>query len=105
MGRCSSRRQPRRCAMPTITRRSAGSPSGFLIIEQGEPANALFLLLSGHADVVREDTQGRRDLVARLQPGQFFGEQGIAQRKPRNARHCRGQYHMPGTHAPTAHPL
>ena len=60
-------------------------PSGFPIVEQGEPATALYLLLSGHADVVREDAQGRREVVTRLQPGQFFGEQGIARGKPRNA--------------------
>jgi LmbE family N-acetylglucosaminyl deacetylase len=60
-------------------------PSGFPIVEQGEPATALYLLLSGHADVVREDAVGRRELVARLQPGQFFGEQGIARGRPRNA--------------------
>jgi hypothetical protein len=60
-------------------------PAGFHIIEQGEPPTALFLLLAGHADVVREDAQGRRELVTRLQPGQFFGEQGIAWQMPRNA--------------------
>jgi hypothetical protein len=59
--------------------------SGFPIVEQGEPADALYLLLSGHADAVREDAVGQRELVARLQPGKFFGEQGIARRKPRNA--------------------
>ncbi|MBV9325311.1 MAG: PIG-L family deacetylase [Chloroflexi bacterium] len=60
-------------------------PSGFRIVEQGEPATALYLLLAGQADVVREDAQGRRDLVSRLQPGQFFGEHGIAWQKPRTA--------------------
>jgi LmbE family N-acetylglucosaminyl deacetylase len=60
-------------------------PSGFPIVEQGEPATALYLLLAGHVEVVREDAEGRRELIARLQPGQFFGEQGIARRKPRNA--------------------
>jgi len=60
-------------------------PPGFSIIEQGEPATALFLLLSGHADVVREDGDGRRQFVTRLVPGQFFGEQGIASGRPRNA--------------------
>jgi LmbE family N-acetylglucosaminyl deacetylase len=60
-------------------------PSGFPIVEQGEPATALYLLLAGHADVVREDAEGRRELVARLRSGQFFGEQGIARGKPRNA--------------------
>jgi len=60
-------------------------PAGFSIIEQGEPATALFLLLSGRVDVVREDTHGTRQFVAQLVPGQFFGEQGIASGMPRNA--------------------
>jgi len=41
-------------------------PSGFPIVEQCEPAASLFLLLSGRADVVREDTQGRCELVAHV---------------------------------------
>ena len=60
-------------------------PSGVSIIEQGEPASGLFLLLAGHADVVREQADGTRQFVTRLVPGQLFGEQGIASGKPRNA--------------------
>jgi LmbE family N-acetylglucosaminyl deacetylase len=60
-------------------------PAGFSIIEQGEPATTLFLLLSGRVDVVREDAQGTRRFVTQLEPGQFFGEQGIASGLPRNA--------------------
>ena len=60
-------------------------PSDFSIIEQGEPSTALFLLLAGHADVVRDGPDGSRTFVVRLEPGQFFGEQGIARRAPRNA--------------------
>ncbi|HEY2592270.1 MAG TPA: PIG-L family deacetylase [Chloroflexota bacterium] len=60
-------------------------PSEFTIVEQGESATALFLLLAGHADVVREDETGTRRHVARLTPGQFFGELGVATRRPRNA--------------------
>ena len=60
-------------------------PAGFPIVEQGEPAISLYLLLSGHADVVRENQVGERQHVVRLMPGQFFGEQGIANAKPRNA--------------------
>jgi hypothetical protein len=60
-------------------------PSGISIVEQGEPAVSLFLLLSGQADVIREGALGQRQFVARLLPGQFFGEQGIATRQPRNA--------------------
>lgn len=60
-------------------------PSGVSIVEQGEPATTLFLLLAGHADVVREEDDGTRRFVTRLEPGQFFGEQGIASQRPRNA--------------------
>jgi hypothetical protein len=60
-------------------------PPEFSIIEQGEPATTLFLLLAGHADVVRESTDGARQFITRLEPGQFFGEQGIARGAPRNA--------------------
>jgi LmbE family N-acetylglucosaminyl deacetylase len=57
-------------------------PTGSHIIEQGEAPTALFLLLSGSVDVVREDAQGRCDVVARLQAGQFLGEQGMARNQP-----------------------
>jgi LmbE family N-acetylglucosaminyl deacetylase len=60
-------------------------PTGSHIIEEGEAPTALFLLLSGYVDVVREDSPGRCDVVTRLQPGQFFGEQGVARNKPRTA--------------------
>ncbi len=60
-------------------------PAGFPIVEQGEPATSLYLLLSGQADVIRENQAGERQHVVRLVPGQFFGEQGIAAAKPRNA--------------------
>jgi LmbE family N-acetylglucosaminyl deacetylase len=60
-------------------------PADFAIIEQGEPATTLFLLLDGHADVVREAADGTRRFITRLEPGQFFGEQGIAHGAPRNA--------------------
>jgi LmbE family N-acetylglucosaminyl deacetylase len=60
-------------------------PAGFPIVEQGEPATSLYLLLSGHADVIRENQAGERHQVVRLMPGQFFGEQGIAAAQPRNA--------------------
>jgi len=60
-------------------------PAGFSIIEQGEQANTLYLILSGTADVIREATDGTLQMVTRLEPGDFFGEQGLAHQKPRNA--------------------
>lgn len=60
-------------------------PAGFFIIEQGEPAASLFLILSGEADVIREGSDGRQEHLATIGTGRFFGEEGIAHRAPRNA--------------------
>jgi len=60
-------------------------PAGFSIIEQGEVANSLYLILSGTAAVLRETAEGTQQLLARLGPGSFFGEEGLAYRKPCNA--------------------
>jgi hypothetical protein len=55
------------------------------VVEQGEPATKLYLILSGQAEVLREDDEGRLHTLARLGPGHFFGEQGLAYQQPRNA--------------------
>jgi hypothetical protein len=60
-------------------------PAGFSIVEQGEPANRLYLILSGTAEVLREDADGVMHHVDQIEPGAFFGEEGLAHRKPRNA--------------------
>jgi LmbE family N-acetylglucosaminyl deacetylase len=59
-------------------------PSGFYIIEQGEPASSLYLILSGNADIVVEDSTGSQHVATRG-PGVFIGEEGLAFGKPRNA--------------------
>jgi LmbE family N-acetylglucosaminyl deacetylase len=60
-------------------------PAGFYVVEQGEPATKLYLILSGQAEVLREDDEGTLHTLARLGPGHFFGEQGLAYQQPRNA--------------------
>src|SRR5215212_9596500 len=60
-------------------------PAGFSIVEQGELANRLYLILSGTAEVIREDADGAPRAVAQLGPGAFFGEEGLAHGRPRNA--------------------
>ena len=60
-------------------------PAETFVIEQGETAATLFLILSGEVEVARESDDGTIESLARLQPGEFFGEMGIAARKPRNA--------------------
>ncbi|TME09941.1 MAG: cyclic nucleotide-binding domain-containing protein [Chloroflexi bacterium] len=60
-------------------------PAGFSIVEQGEQANSLYLLLSGTAQVIREGVDGTHQVLAQLKPGAFFGEDGLAYRQTRNA--------------------
>jgi len=60
-------------------------PPGSYVIEQGEEAAELFLILSGEAEVWKESNGGRREQVGRLGVGEFFGELGIARRRRRSA--------------------
>jgi LmbE family N-acetylglucosaminyl deacetylase len=60
-------------------------PPGIAIIEQGEPPSGLYLVLSGEADVVREEEDGTRRHLARVGPGEFFGELGMAKGTARSA--------------------
>jgi LmbE family N-acetylglucosaminyl deacetylase len=59
-------------------------PSDFYIIEQGGPATSLYLILSGNADIVVEDSTGSH-YVETVGPGVFIGELGLAFGKPRSA--------------------
>lgn len=45
-----------------------------LIFLEGEPAKYVGIVLSGQAQVIREDYYGNRSIVARIGPGQLFGE-------------------------------
>jgi LmbE family N-acetylglucosaminyl deacetylase len=55
-------------------------PTGFAILEQGERASGLYLIISGQAAVVREDAAGQRTVLGTLGAGQFFGAEALAQR-------------------------
>jgi CRP/FNR family transcriptional regulator, cyclic AMP receptor protein len=55
-------------------------PANARMVKQGEPGIAFYLLLSGQAEV----RQGER-VLARLGPGQFFGEMTLVDEQPRSA--------------------
>src|SRR5260221_1916432 len=57
-------------------------PAGFSLVEQGELVSSLYLILSGAAEVRRESVDGTTQIVARLFPGAFFGEDGLAFHTP-----------------------
>jgi CRP-like cAMP-binding protein len=50
-------------------------PTGISIIEQREQANSLYLILSGSLDVICEADDGSMEVLARMEPGAFFGEE------------------------------
>jgi LmbE family N-acetylglucosaminyl deacetylase len=58
--------------------RVAWFPAGTCVVEQGEPADALYLILSGTADRLLELPDGRVTHQRRMQTGDFFGERGLA---------------------------
>jgi LmbE family N-acetylglucosaminyl deacetylase len=51
--------------------------AGFSIIEQGERSNSLYLILSGRVDIIREEADGTQHVIARLDPGAFFGAEEL----------------------------
>ncbi len=52
-------------------------PSGSCVIEPGDPADALYLILNGTADRLLEDPGGQVIHVRPMQAGDFFGERGL----------------------------
>ena len=60
-------------------------PPRFTIVEQGEPAASLYLILSGEVEVVHEQEDGSLRQLSRLGTGEFFGELGVAHGVERSA--------------------
>ena len=60
-------------------------PAGSFIIEQGEPACELFCILSGSVVVFVEQDDGEMREQRSFGAGCFFGEDGLASGRPRNA--------------------
>jgi CRP-like cAMP-binding protein len=55
-------------------------PAGHVIARQGEIGTGFFVVIDGMVRVVRDG-----EVVARLGPGEFFGELSVLDRMPRNA--------------------
>jgi LmbE family N-acetylglucosaminyl deacetylase len=53
-------------------------PAGFAIVEQGELADSLFLIVSGRARASEVDEHGGERVSRLLGPGQFFGVESLA---------------------------
>src|SRR5262249_14161123 len=59
-------------------------PPGFSIVEQGEPATSLYLILSGQAEVMYDNPDGSLHQLAVIGLGTFFGEEGLAHKRQRH---------------------
>jgi len=57
------------------------TPAGGVILRQGEIGTGFFVVVSGAVRVVRDG-----ETIARLGPGEFFGELSVLDRLPRNAQ-------------------
>jgi CRP-like cAMP-binding protein len=55
-------------------------PAGHVVAREGEIGTGFFVIVSGLVRVVRNG-----EVVARLGPGEFFGELSVLDRMPRNA--------------------
>ena len=59
--------------------------AGAVIIGEGEPGNRMFFLTTGHAVVVKEHGSAQPITLARLGPGEFFGEMSLVESVVRSA--------------------
>jgi len=57
---------------------------GDVIFHQGETGNQVYVIISGEVEVV-QDRPGEAAMIARLGPGQFFGEMALIRAAPRVA--------------------
>ncbi len=58
---------------------------GQTLIQEGEAGTNMFVILSGHADVLQSTFEGNRRLLLARRPGDVIGELGLMDGKPRSA--------------------
>lgn len=68
-----------------VTFSSMSVDKGELVIEQGEIGDLFYVIETGTADVLRRNARGEEELLAKLGPGDFFGEEALISDDPRNA--------------------
>ena len=66
-----------------VTRRSA--PRGSPVMRAGEPADCLYIVISGRLKVMMGEADGKEMILSIIGPGEFFGEMGLIDDSPRSA--------------------
>lgn len=60
-------------------------PEGRVVIRQGDPGDAFYVVLSGHLEVIRTDRRGQERVINYHVAGHYFGEGALFTGKPRAA--------------------
>ena len=58
---------------------------GAVIFRKGDPSDAAYLITHGQVEIVQERPNGETERVAVLRRGEYFGEMGAIDEKPRSA--------------------
>jgi CRP-like cAMP-binding protein len=56
-----------------------------IIFEEGDPGSGMYMIRSGSVEIYAKDENGVEDELARLTPGDFFGETTLTAPAPRSA--------------------
>ncbi|MCA3155564.1 MAG: Crp/Fnr family transcriptional regulator [Burkholderiales bacterium] len=65
--------------------RSRVYPKGSVVVNEGDPSHALFIVKSGSLKVYLNDEEGKEVVLSTLEPGEYFGELGLIDDAPRSA--------------------
>jgi CRP-like cAMP-binding protein len=79
--------EPSRLKLLAFMSERVGFDPGKRLVQQGDPADAAYLIIDGHAEVILETPAGPV-IVATLGANDFVGEMGILGDVPRNATVC-----------------
>jgi len=60
-------------------------PKNSTVVAAGDPADALYIVISGRLKVIMRDKEGKEVILAILSQGDFFGEMGLIDQAPRSA--------------------
>lgn len=60
-------------------------PKKMLVVQEGEPGNSMFIIISGSVKVSSYAPDGREVVLSILEKGDFFGEMALLDEEPRSA--------------------
>ena len=59
--------------------------SGEIIFREGDKGEFVYTIIDGNVEIIKEDVDGGEKVLAKLGPGDYFGEMALISHKPRSA--------------------